>query len=144
MTAPMDYPTVVVGGRTYSLKYSLMAKYRLSRRGIDEKQLLTTFDQIINSLMAAKAAGQDRFVIPTPWWAALVDTFDACVAHMYVGSAEVAPSADQWAAALEPEFDKNPELAVELFTKLRTAILKVPRPSEAPAVAAEPAAAQPN
>lgn len=137
---PLDYPTVMVGGRAYVLKYSLTAKYRLSRRGIDEATLLRTFDEIIVSLQAAVSAGQERFVIPTPWWAALVDTWDACVAHMYTGSPETAPTADQWAAALEPEFDANPALPMELFTKLRAAIVKVRPPSEpAPALAAVPA-----
>ena len=145
MTTPMDYPTVKVGERTYTLKYSLLAKYYLSRRGISESEMLGALAEWDRAAINALTAKQERFTIPAKWLAAVIDAWAGCVAHMYAGSAEQPPTSDQWAASLESEFDRDPGLPMEIFKKLRQAIIKVPQPSAAaPAVAADQQTQAPN
>jgi hypothetical protein len=145
MTQPIDFPTVTIGERTYTLKYSLLAKYYLSRQGVSELDLLGVLAEFERAALAKIAAGERKFVVPAKWLAAVIDAWAACVSHMYVGTAEQAPTSDQWAAMLESEFEKNSALPFELFSKLRLTIGKVPQPSVgAPAVAAEQPAPQPN
>jgi acetyl-CoA acetyltransferase len=145
MTQPIDYQVVKIGEREYVLKYSLLAQYYLSRHGVSQLELLSVLAEFERAALATIAEGKRNFVIPAKWLAAVIDAWAACVSHMYVGTAEQAPTSDQWAAMLEPEFEKNSALPFELFAKLRLTIGKVPQPSAtAPAVAAAERAPQPS
>jgi len=140
MTRPLDYPVVTIGGREYVLKYSLVAKYHLSRQKISELDLLNALAEFERAAMAAVKEGRERFTVPAAWTAAVIDAWSACVSHMYLKGPERAPTGEQWAETLEPEFDKNPLLLGQLFAALQKAILKAAQPSEAAPEAAQPAA----
>jgi hypothetical protein len=85
-TPPLDHPAVVIGGRTLTLKYSLLADYVLDRRGIDTKGIIPT--------LRSDKPGRNSLII---------ELFAACVAHNFVEAGEPVPTPEQWCLRLTIE-----------------------------------------
>lgn len=103
-TPPIDHPTVVIGGRSLTLKYSLLADYVLDRRGIDTTQIVAT--------LKSDKPGRKSLVL---------ELFSACVAHNYVEAGEPVPTTEQWCTRLKPEQlqELGKKLVAALFPNLQ-------------------------
>lgn len=80
---PLEPPAVIIGGRTLTLKYSLLADYVLDRRGVDTSQIIP--------VLRSGKPGRNSLII---------ELFAACVAHNYVEAQEPVPTAEQWCLRL--------------------------------------------
>lgn len=98
-TPPVEHPVVTLGGRSLSMKYSLLADYILDKRGIDTKQLIP--------LLTADKPGRAALVI---------DLFAACVAHNFVEAGDPVPTSEQWCTRLSS--DQLRELSTKLVKVL--------------------------
>lgn len=140
MTPPMDYPVVKIGARDYVLKYSMLAKYRLSRKGIGEVELLGSISESVKAVIEAKAKGTVPN-LPGDWLANVIDLWTVCAVHQGPGEP---PTAEQWIAVIEPELENDKTLLGRIFWGLQSAIVKARRPSEAVPDGERPPAAPPN
>lgn len=102
-TPPIDYPAIVIGGRTLTLKFSLLADFVLDRRGIDTSQIIP--------ILRSGKPGRNSLSI---------ELFAACVAHNYVEAGEPVPTPEQWCLRLTPELlkDIGTKLVAALFPNL--------------------------
>lgn len=102
-TPPLDHPAVVIGGRTFTLKYSLLADFVLDRRGIDTTQIIPT--------LKSNKAGRNSLVI---------ELFAACVAHNFVELGEKVPTPEEWCLRLGADQlrDIGAKLVKALFPNL--------------------------
>lgn len=122
-TPPVEYPAVVIGGRTLTLKSGLLADFVLDRRQIDTTQILP--------ILRANKAGSRSLII---------ELFAALVAHNFVELGEPIPTAEQWCLRL------GTDVLRDLGTKLIRALFpNIPAPTDAPgAGSSDPKAATPG
>lgn len=108
-TPPVEYPAVIIGGRTLTLKSGLLADFVLDRRQIDTSQILP--------ILRANKPGSRSLII---------ELFAALVAHNFVELGEPIPTAEQWCLRL------GPEVLRELGAKLIRALFpNLPAPTDA-------------
>ena len=84
---PLVYPTVTVGGETYTLKFEIGAEFMLDQMGVQLQQLPAIFGN-------PKGPGKVALIMKL---------FTACVANNFVDRGEPAPSAEQWAHQITAE-----------------------------------------
>lgn len=109
--SPVEYPEVTINGRTYTVKFSMLAQLVLDRAGIDTREL------------------NKRFATPGPGSVALfMDLFASGVAHHFVAAKQKPLTAEEWAL----EIGDDPQIFSEICRAVRVAMGKV-RPSTAQA-----------
>jgi hypothetical protein len=96
---PLEPPTITIGGRTLTLKFSLLSDYVLDKRGIDTAQIVPT--------LKSGKPGRSSLII---------ELFAACVAHNYIEAGEPVPTPEQWCLKVPPEMIR--ELGKKLIEAL--------------------------
>ena len=84
--APAEAPSITVRGRTYSLKFSLLAQFKLSEMGLSPMQ----------SLFAISKLGPDAIALT-------MKLLTAFTAHNFVDAGQPVPSPDWWASVIPEE-----------------------------------------
>ena len=121
LKAPIEHPTVTIGGRVLLVRCTLYAEYCLSKHGLRLADVMSTV--LSKEQNPAKLA---------TW----IELFAACVADNYK-TPEVAPTPDEWAKAID--YDKWPEILkatdLALAKRLRAVVQAQAPPAQAPAQA---------
>lgn len=122
---PAEWPRVTLGGRTYVVKYGMLANYELSKNGTDPAQAL-------NLLRNADDPHNFSYVI---------DLWRACTAHEFklANPAQPIPTVEQWIES----FESLPVTIMKdsVVPALKGAILKWSAERHAAAAPAQSAAA---
>lgn len=130
---PAEWPTVTLGGRSYVVKYGMLANYELSRNGTDPAAALT--------------------ILRTPNdphnFSYILDLWRGCTAHEFklAKPPQEIPTVEAWIDLLEglPPVDPNDatktHLGVLIVPALTNAILKWSADRRAAAVSAQSEAA---
>ncbi len=123
-TPPLELPAVVIGGHTFTLKYSLLADFVLDRRGIDTTQIVT--------VLRSNKPGRNSLVI---------ELFAACVAHNFVELGEKVPTPEEWCLRLGENTlkDIGAKLVLALFPNLQALTADGAKGNGKPAADQEPA-----
>jgi hypothetical protein len=129
-TQPIDFPTVTVAGRKLTLRFSMLAKFQMSKLGIRTKDLPKLFTR------------QDD---PDPAIVALImKLFSCAVADNFMDPTDPSapaniPTPEYWAATIGDDKD----LWQEVCGATLQAMVKVPPSEAAPALTAHEPGAQP-
>jgi hypothetical protein len=108
----IDHPTVTIGGRTLTVKFSLAAQLLMRRRGIDIRRIPSLIAPRLHDDGAACVSPDcEQAHAPNPDAENNIMRVFACmVAHEFVAldspnvtTLDAAPSADYWAATAESE-----------------------------------------
>ena len=84
--APAESPSITVRGRPYSLKFSLLAQFKLSEMGLSPMQSLVTISKL----------GPDAIALT-------IKLLVAFTAHNFVDSGQPVPSPEWWASVIPDE-----------------------------------------
>src|SRR3974390_1489139 len=119
----VNYPTVTIGGRTFTLKVSFLAEYTLSRAGTDVFQCL-------------------RALLTPRRVAAMTDLLASMSSHNFVEAGEIPWTAEKWAERISAEGLTNPKAWAEICKAVTDAFPKAtPRADARPQPPAETVAA---
>ncbi len=130
-TPPIVYPTVTIGGETLTVKFSLLAEFKLSQAGLQVREVLRALSP--DSTDPRKIS----FIF---------ELFTACVAQNFVERGERPPTVDEWMLRfdrIEPDPEKLNAIMAEVGKAIISAIVKR-WPSPAPVALRETAAAGEN
>ena len=126
---PAEWPKVLLGGRSYTVKYGMLANYELSRSGVSP-------DSVLNLLRNAEDPHNFSYII---------DLWRACTAHEFklADPPQTIPTIEQWIAAIEAD---TTEPLKRIVDGLKTAILKwsAERPAAAAPAQSEAATTNPT
>lgn len=119
MDAPITHPTVTIGAETLTVKYSLLAQFKMSQAGLDVREMLMA--------LAPTSVDPRRHSF-------VYEMFAACVAENYVDRGEKPPTAEQWTLKISrmvPD-DKLSETLRAIGGSVIEAILKLQPMSHKP------------
>ena len=122
---PSEWPKVTLGGRSYTVKYGMLANYELSKAGVSPSATL-------NLLRTADDPHNFSYII---------DLWRACTAHEFklAQPPQAIPTVEQWIATIEA--DPTEPLKV-IVSALKDAILKWSAERQAAAAPAQSEAAK--
>ncbi len=122
---PAEWPKVTLGGRSYVVKYGMLANYELSRSGVSPSSVLS---------LLQNASDPHNFSY-------IIDLWRACTAHEFklAQPQREIPTVEQWIATIETE--PGEALGV-IVSALKDAILKWSAERHAAAAPAQSAAAK--
>lgn len=118
---PVAYPTVTIGGETFTLKYGFLAEYKISEWGLE----------IGTVLKCLSPTNTDPRRVSY-----IFQLFAACVAHNFIDRKEPAPSPEEWAGRIEkaePDDAKRALALQQIGAGVVAAIVKrlpVPNPTQ--------------
>lgn len=118
----IDFPTVTIGERTYTVRFSMASQVLMRRRGIDPRRifhLLSARTHRNDTLCIGKDCKRiDHVPNPAAEQNVLI-VFSCCVAEDFVDiskpstvNLDSAPTADYWAMVLDPDQFKLVEKAI--------------------------------
>lgn len=129
--APVVYPSVTIGAETLTVKYSLLAQFKMSQAGLDIREMLLALGPQSNDPRR---------------YAFICEMFAACVAENYVDRGEKPPTAEQWNLKIsrQVDADKLSDALRAIGGAVIEAILKQqPESKPAPAIPAKQTADSP-
>ena len=127
---PIEYPVVEIGGRFYTVIFSLYAQYRLDRQGVD---LASVFQLLKPATLPDGSIDKDAPGKPGRV-AAMMELFTACTAHNFTENHEPVRTAEEWATMIP--LDKWVECCTAVWASMRK-VQPSTAPSPAPAATTE-------
>lgn len=109
--SPLTDPTVTVGGETFSVRYSIVAEFKISELGLEPLKLL-------------EGIRHDSRDPHKAFW--MYSLFAACVAHNFIAKGLKPLTPEEWmlrVQSLVPELEVNEKLR-EMCTAVFQAIVK--------------------